>query len=84
MFGGFRKWGTEIEGEHSEFPLTIDLPVSEFTSFVAYDYEDIMTEILAAAGRRYSERTLPDNANWTLEDVARFVARCPKPHEAAA
>jgi hypothetical protein len=84
VFGGFRKWGTEIEGEQSDFPLTLELPVSEFTTFVAYDYEDIIGEILSAAGRGCSGKTLPDNTNWTLEDVARFVARCPKHHEKAA
>jgi hypothetical protein len=84
VFRGFRKWGCELEDEESDFPLTPQLPVSEFTTFVAYDYEDILIEVLAAVGRHWPEKMFPDYSHWTLEDVARFVAGCPRIHEHAS
>ena len=83
VFKGFRKWSCELEDEESDFPLVPQLPVSEFTTFVAYDYEDILEDILAAVGRYWSEKTFPDYSHWTLEDVARFVAGCPRVRDRA-
>jgi hypothetical protein len=84
VFRSFRKWSCEIEDEPSDFPLTPQLPVPEFTTFVAYDFEDILEDILATVGRHRRAKVLPDCTHWTLEDVARFVAECPRVHEQAA
>jgi hypothetical protein len=78
VFRSFHKWCCELEDEPSDFPLNPQLQVPEFTTFVAYNYEDILEEILATVGRHWPEKKFPDSAHWTLEDVARFVAKCPQ------
>jgi hypothetical protein len=69
---GFRKWASAIV---PDFPVMPTDRVSFYHPIVAYDYEDILDEMLRAAGRQWREKTFPYSLA-TVEDVARFVAGC--------
>jgi hypothetical protein len=68
---GFRKWASAIV---RDFPVMPSDRLSFYHPIVAYDYEDILAEILTATGRCWREKTFPPLS--TVEDVARFVAGC--------
>jgi hypothetical protein len=69
---GFRKWASAIV---PDFPVKPSDRLSFYHPIVAYDYEDILDEILTASGRRWQEKRLPASLR-TVEDVAHFVAGC--------
>lgn len=68
---GFRKWVAAIV---PDFPVLPSDKISFYNQIVAYEFEDILEEILAASGRRWSEKSFPSLI--TVGDVARFVAGC--------
>lgn len=72
VVAGFRKWASAIV---PDFPVMATDRLSFYQPIVAYDYEEILDEMLRAAGRQCREKTLPDSLA-TVEDVARFVAGC--------
>jgi hypothetical protein len=69
---GFRKWASAIV---PDFPVMPTDRLSFYHPIVAYDYEDILDEMLRASGRQWREKTFPYSLA-TVEDVARFVAGC--------
>jgi hypothetical protein len=76
VFEGFHKWGSCIA---DDFPLTPSLTLREFAPFVEYDETEVIAEILSKTGRYWPrERLLPWLPGWTLHDLARFVANCPR------
>ena len=76
VFGGFRKWGSCIA---DDFPITPDIPLREFSPWVEYDEDDIIHEVLLEVGRYWPpKQLLPWSPNWTLADIAKFVADCPR------
>ncbi len=69
---GFRKWASAIV---LDFPVMPTDRLSFYHPIVAYDYEDVLDEMLRASGRQWREKTFPYSLA-TVEDVARFVAGC--------
>jgi hypothetical protein len=69
---GFRKWASAIV---PDFPVKPSDQLSFYHPIVAYDYEDILDEILTTSGRRWQEKVFPASLR-TVEDVAHFVAGC--------
>jgi hypothetical protein len=65
---GFRKWASAIV---QDFPVMPSDQLAFYHPIVAYDYEDILDEILKATGRCWREKKFP--ALSTVADVARFV-----------
>ena len=69
---GFRKWASAIV---PDFPVMPTDRLSFYHPIVAYDYEDILDEMLRASRRQRREKTFLYSLA-TVEDVARFVAGC--------
>jgi hypothetical protein len=69
---GFRKWASAIV---LDFPVMPTDRLSFYHPIVAYDYEDMLDEMLHSCGRRWREKTFPYSLA-TVEDVAGFVAGC--------
>ncbi len=69
---GFRKWAWAIV---PDFPVMSTDRLSFYHPIVAYDYEDILDEMLRASGRQWREKTFPSSLA-TVEDVAHFIADC--------
>ena len=76
VFDGFHKWAARIS---EDFPLTPDVSVRDFAPWVEYEEEDIIHEVLTQTGRHWpAKQLLPCSPGWTLADVAKFVADCPR------
>jgi hypothetical protein len=76
VFAGFRKWGSCIS---DDFPITPELPLRDFVPWVEHDEVDIIHEVLTETGRHWPpKQLLPCSPDWTLADVAKFVAECPR------
>jgi hypothetical protein len=76
VFAGFHKWGSCIS---EDFPITPELSLRDFVPWVEYDEVDIIHEVLGQTGRHWPPKELlPCESDWTLADVAKFVADCPR------
>ena len=76
VFAGFHKWGSCIS---DDFPITPELSLREFVPWVECDEADIIHEVLDQTGRHWPpKQLLPCESDWTLADVAKFVADCPR------
>jgi hypothetical protein len=76
VFTGFHKWGSCIS---DDFPITPEISLRDFIPWVEYDEVDIIHDVLDQTGRHWPPKELlPCEADWTLADVAKFVADCPR------
>jgi hypothetical protein len=71
VYAGFQKWASAIIQDFRVSPID---RVALFMPIVAYDYEVIMNEILAAAGRIWPKSTpLPYTKKMTIIEMATII-----------